>query len=70
MMPENLIARNGFLLIARRNGSSSSRRQRRFPDMAAVDRAVDRWRKQGYNVWFIFGPAVDGQRGLVRSWVE
>lgn len=43
-----------FVLIARKDGRSSSRRQRRFPDRAAVDRAVIRWRREGFNAWWIF----------------
>ena len=51
------------LLIARINGKSATRRQRRFPDRAAIDRAVKRWGKEGYNTFWHYPP--DGE---VRQW--
>jgi hypothetical protein len=41
---------DGYVLIARKNGSSSSRRQRRFASFDDVQRAVSRWREESYNV--------------------
>jgi hypothetical protein len=52
-----------FRLIARKDGSSASRRARRFPDMAAVDRAIARWRADGFNTWWLFDGDV-----VTRQW--
>ncbi len=65
------------LLIARKNGSSSSRRQRSFP-ATRIDAAVARWRKEGFNVFWLYGPRpnngdprpIDDNRPLIRQWQE
>lgn len=60
-----------FLLIARKNGRSATRRQRAFPTEADVDRAVTRWRGHGFNTWWVFGPhGADGTRPTLRQWTD
>jgi hypothetical protein len=54
-----------FVLIGRKDGRSTSRRQRRFPDHAAVNRAVTRWRRERFTTWWIFDRP-DGR--LVAQW--
>lgn len=44
------------LLIARMNGSSSSRRQRGFDGPADTLRAIKRWEAQGFNGFWVYGP--------------
>jgi hypothetical protein len=45
-----------WLLIARKDGSSGSRRQRHFPNADAVTRAFRRWRAEGFNTWWLRDP--------------
>jgi hypothetical protein len=59
-----------FLLIARKDGSSSTRRQRRFDTLDQLEAAVIRWRAAGFNVWWVYGPFADGQRPLLRQTVD
>jgi hypothetical protein len=62
---------NSYLLIARKNGSSSSRRQRRFESADALCRAIYRWSFEGFNVWWLFGPAPQNpsdERPLLSHW--
>lgn len=61
---------NSHLLVTRRNGSSSSRRQRRFKTEAALELGIQRARAQGFDTFWVFGPAVGGERPLVRQWSE
>lgn len=60
-----------YVLIAKKD--ASTRRERRFPDMAEVDRAIERWRKEGFSTWWLFAPCVpkttrERDRRLVRQW--
>lgn len=41
-----------MLVIGRKNGKSSTRRQRRFPTVDAGERALVRWSKEGFNVFW------------------
>lgn len=61
-----LIPRNGYLLIARKGGSSRSRRQRRFTTREAVDRAIVRWRKEGFDTWWLR----EGTQGDLQHWID
>lgn len=65
-----LTPQNSHLLITRRNGSSSSRRQRRFKTEAALELGIQRARAQGFDTFWVFGPAVDGKRPKLREWTE
>ena len=51
-------------LIARKHGSSASRRSRRYNTQGEIDRAVERWRGQGFDVFWVF----DHEGTLVRHW--
>jgi len=62
------MSNTAFLLIARKDGSSSSRRQRGFTTKEDVDRAVVRWRATGLNTWWLYGPRHGGERPLLRQW--
>ena len=42
------------LLIGRKGGRSSSRRQRRFADISDADRAITRWAKEGFDVFWLY----------------
>ena len=72
-----------YLLIARKYGKGEARRERRFPDLPALERAIDRWRKDGFTEWWIFAPCVPPKkkgkaapvamptsRRLVRQWKD
>jgi hypothetical protein len=60
-----------YLLIARKDGSSSSRRQRAFPTRDDVTRAIDRWRKEGFNTWWLYGAGAPGSpRPLLNEWQD
>lgn len=58
------------LLIGRINGKSATRRQRRFKDQDAIDRAIARWTTEGFNVFWHYGPGSDNEvaRPLIRQW--
>jgi hypothetical protein len=45
-----------WLLIARKDGSSASRRSRTFKDKEAFKRALRKWQKEGFNTWWIKRP--------------
>jgi hypothetical protein len=51
-MPRAIITPESVLIVARVGGSSSSRRQRRFPSVEAGERAITRWAKEGYDVFW------------------
>jgi hypothetical protein len=56
-----------FLLVARKNGSSSSRRQRGFATMQDALNALDRWRGEGFTSWWLYGtPRLGKPRPLLR----
>ncbi len=58
-----------YLLVGRINGRSSSRKTRRFEDVPAAEAAAEKWGRTGYNVFWIFGPAEEGNpSGLLREW--
>jgi hypothetical protein len=67
---------SAYVLIAKKD--ASTRRERRFPDMADVDRAIARWRKEGFSTWWLFAPRVpknkrerdQRDRRLVRQWQD
>ena len=65
-----------FLLIARKGPTEEAeRRQRRFTDIHEVERAVVRWRKEGFNTWWVFAPKEtvkpdENPRRLVRQWQD
>lgn len=59
-----------FLLVVRRNGSSSSRQQRRFRNETSLELGIQRARGQGFDTFWVFGPAVDGKRPKLREWSE
>jgi hypothetical protein len=60
-----------YLLIARKNGSSSSRRQRAFGQRADVDPAIERWRAEGFNTWWLYGAkAGTDPRPLLKHWTD
>ena len=66
-----------FLLIARKGGATddADRRQRRFSDVHEVERAVVRWRKEGFDTWWVFAPKEtvkpdEAPRRLVRHWQD
>jgi hypothetical protein len=48
--------RTGALLIGRKNGSSSSRRQYRFPNEERARAAVTRWQAEGFNGFWLYLP--------------
>lgn len=56
-----------LMLIARKNGSSSSRRQRNYPNVEEVNAAIKRWRAEGFTAFWVFD-----RLGAVKlaSWVE
>lgn len=56
------IAPESMLVIARIGGSSSSRRQRRFPTVEAGERALTRWAKEGYTTFW----TEEGESGLSK----
>ena len=58
----------GYLLIAHKG--VNGKRQRRFETMADVDRAAERWRKEGFDSWWLFAPRKDRDVGrrLMRAW--
>jgi hypothetical protein len=58
----------GYLLIACKGVGVE--RQRRFQTMGAVDGAVERWRKEGFESWWLFAPRKDRDAGrrLMRAW--
>lgn len=58
-----------WLLVARKHGASSSRRQRRFADEASVERAIARWRKEGFTTWWVRGPGT-GPGEWSRQWTD
>ena len=45
-----------YVLIARKNGQASTRRQRRFGTLDHVQRAVGRWSREGFNTWWLATP--------------
>jgi hypothetical protein len=80
---ETVDTADDYLLIARKYGKDEGRRERRFPDLSALERAIDRWRKDGFTEWWIFAPRVPPKkksksiavaaptpRRLVRQWKD
>jgi hypothetical protein len=59
----NRISPDSMLVIARVGGSSSSRRQRRFPSAEAGERALIRWAKEGYTTFW----TEHGEQGLSKA---
>lgn len=59
-----------YLLVARKGGKSSTRRQRRFKTHADVQRAKDRWAAEGFNTWWLFYCYArrDAQPVLLSHW--
>ena len=57
-----------FLLIARKNGSSGSRRQRGFATKADALVALQRWKAEGFTSWWLYGqPRLGKPRPLLMN---
>ena len=50
--------RRGVLLVGRKGGSSSSRRQYRFPNEERAPDAPARWATDGFDKFWLFVPEV------------
>lgn len=60
-----------YLLIGRVNGKSSSRRQDVFADAQVTIDAIQRWEAEGYNTFWVYGPAEGvAVRPLVGKWAR
>lgn len=53
-----MAADSKFVLIGRKDGSSSSRRQHAFADGPATARAITRWEDEGFNGFWVYGPVL------------
>lgn len=65
-----LTPQNSQLLVVRRQGSSSSRKQSRYKSGAALELGILRARARGFDTFWVFGPEVDGKRPLLRQWSD
>lgn len=53
-----------WLLIGRVDGKSASRRQRRFATEDKARAAVVRWRRDGFNTWWLMGPGDEREQWI------